>query len=316
MPKKILGILAAKNLVSQGYPFLESIYSFLNWGDELYIGDDSNDETYNVLTELSKNKRIKLFKLPWKNVTVGGAAIGLAYNDLIKTVKRKTGPDDFIYELQSNEVAHEDIYKELRSLPEEYPYYKGYFVPLNEMVGNYKIRDGTYRFRLAKADSNMSILGDGGRIELIRDVGPFKFIRDTAKTVLRYISPGMYSVRLFRYVTFDSRLKVPVLPNSIFRYSVIFPVNYIKKIEGHKNMYRDKKFMDVEKLLSLKSDTDKFYREVASTLCRTYVENKKTPVKIEEEKHPAIMKDIINSDRYVVREDLVNKIVQMDGATA
>ena len=50
---KIIGILAAKNLISQGYPFLEAIYSFLNWGDELYISDGySNDGTFDILSKL------------------------------------------------------------------------------------------------------------------------------------------------------------------------------------------------------------------------------------------------------------------------
>ena len=315
MKPKIIGIMAAKNLVSQGYPFLESIYSFLNWGDELYIGDDSSDETYAILGRIARNKRIKVFKLPWKNATKKGKAIGIAYNDLIKTVKRKARPDDFIYELQSNEIAHEDIYGELRDLPEQYPYYRGYFVPLKEMVGNYSVRDGTYRFRLAQARDDMAILGDGGRIDLIRDVRPLKFIGDTAKTVFRYISPGMYSIRTFRYLTFDNRIKVPVLSNSIFRYSVIFPVNYIKKVEGHKKLYQDKKFMDVEKLSRLKNAPDRFYLEIAGHLCRTYVENRKTPVKLGLEKHPAIMQGIINSDRYVVRSGLVEKIIKMGRIT-
>jgi hypothetical protein len=312
MKTKIIGVMAAKNLVSQGYPFLEAIYSFLNWGDELYVGDDSSDETYAILSRIAKNKRIKVFKLPWKNATKKGKAIGIAYNDLIKTVKRKVKPNDFIYELQSNEITHEDIYEEMRALPEQYPYYKGYFVPLKEMVGIYSIRDGTYRFRLAKASNNMAILGDGGRIDLIRDVSPLKFLGDELKTIFRYISPGMYSIRTFRYLTFDNRIKVPVLSNSIFRYSVIFPVNYIKKLQGHKKLYQDKKFMEVEKLYKLKNNPDRFYFKLASHLCKTYVENRKVPVKLEPEKHPEIMRGIINSDRYVIRSDLVENIIKMN----
>ena len=119
MTVKIVGILASKNLISQGYPFLESIYSFLNWGDELYISDDSNDGTYEILKRLAKNKRIHLYKYKWPELKEG-RAIGAAYNNLIQTVKKKTNNKGYVFELQANEVAHEKSYYKLRNLPEAY----------------------------------------------------------------------------------------------------------------------------------------------------------------------------------------------------
>ena len=43
-------------------PFLEVIYSFLNWGDKLYISDDSNDSTELILNKLTFSSKIKLYK--------------------------------------------------------------------------------------------------------------------------------------------------------------------------------------------------------------------------------------------------------------
>ena len=35
----IVGIMATMDVLSQGYPFLEAVHSFLSWGDELMVVD-------------------------------------------------------------------------------------------------------------------------------------------------------------------------------------------------------------------------------------------------------------------------------------
>ena len=41
----IVGIMATMDVLSQGYPFLEAVHSFLSWGDELVVVDGSSDGT-------------------------------------------------------------------------------------------------------------------------------------------------------------------------------------------------------------------------------------------------------------------------------
>ncbi len=46
---KIIGFIPTFNVLSQGYPFLEAIYSHLNVCDDIYILDASTDFTKRIL---------------------------------------------------------------------------------------------------------------------------------------------------------------------------------------------------------------------------------------------------------------------------
>ncbi len=53
---KIIGFMPTYNTLSQGYPFIEAIYSALNVCDKLYIIDGSNDGTEKYLKKYQKIK--------------------------------------------------------------------------------------------------------------------------------------------------------------------------------------------------------------------------------------------------------------------
>lgn len=333
MKRKIIGILAAKNLVSQGYPFLEAIYSFLNWGDELYVSDGySNDGTFDILSRLSKNKRIHLYRYRWPDLKKG-VSIGAAYNNLIETAKKRTGKQDYIFELQANEIAHEETYNNLRNLVEEYPQNKVFILPYNLFCWKY-ILSYDWRFRLIKAELNFKSLGDGMHLEPLKEVSTRTVIRDILVQMYRYKKHGQYYSRLFNLTVNRGKRKepssykiVPLYP-PIFRYNLLFPNNIIKKLKGHAELYKTKEydrkdmFYNMDNLfksnyekLSIKDVYYNFIKRYFNTIFidinnKTYTDIIKR-TELENLKHPEIMKSVINLYEYKVREELINKIIEI-----
>ena len=69
---------------------LSGFYSFLKWGDELYLGDDSNDGTETILDTIKLSNKIKLFKIKWPSdskLIAKGGVIAHVHNELLKNVK-------------------------------------------------------------------------------------------------------------------------------------------------------------------------------------------------------------------------------------
>ncbi|MCL4396819.1 hypothetical protein M1494_00530 [Candidatus Parvarchaeota archaeon] len=333
MKAKIIGILASKNLVSQGYPFLEAIYSFLNWGDELYISDGySNDGTYEILERLSKNKRIHIYRYRWPELKKG-ASIGAAYNNLIETAKKRVGKQDYIFELQANEIAHEESYNKLRNLIKEYQQTKVFVLPYNLFCWRY-ILNYDWRFRLIKANSYFKSLGDGMHLEPLNEVSVHTVIRDVIGQVYRYKKHGQYYSRLFNLTVNRGKRKEPALYQvvplypPIFRYNLLFPENIIKKLKGHSELYKTKEydrkdmFYDADNFL--KSNYKKlnvealYYNFIKRYFNSIFINiNNKSYLDIikrtelENIKHPKIMKDIINLYKYEPREEIINQIIKI-----
>ena len=64
MDHRSVCFMPSYNLFSQGYPFLEVIYSSLFVCDKMYIFDGSSDETSKILSML-RNERIKIARMEW-----------------------------------------------------------------------------------------------------------------------------------------------------------------------------------------------------------------------------------------------------------
>lgn len=324
MKAKIIGILAGKNLVSQGYPFLEAIYSFLNWGDELYISDGySNDGTYEILERLSENKRIHTYRYKWPELNKGGA-IAAAYNNLIVTAKHKADKNDYIFQLQANEVVHESKYIELRHLPEEYPKAKLFILPYNILCWKF-ILGYDWRSRFAKANEDIKSFGDGAFIETINEVTLRDALKDSLKGIYKLIKTGQYYFRLFNITANVSKRKPPALYKAyplyppVFRYSFIFPKNIEAKFSGHKNLwgtegYNGVKFENIIEQFHNKNGLEAAYFEFIKTLNlhndNTNYKDIIKRTKLQNLNHPSIMKDIINLYEYKIRESVIQKIIK------
>jgi glycosyltransferase involved in cell wall biosynthesis len=328
MERRIIGLLAVKNAVSQGYPFLESIYSFLNWGDELYISDgNSTDGTLEILKQLAKNRKIHLYNYNWPDLKKG-RAIGLAYTDLIKKTQRNAKKGDYLFELQANEVASEKTYDKLRNLPEEFDGIKMFILPYNEFCGKYLL-SFSWRMRLAKADNKIESLGDGMHLEILNEIPIRTFLKDMLLQSYRYFKDGEYYSKLF--FTSVARPKrrnpslykpIPLAP-PIFRYGLIFPKNMTQKISGHGKLYKTRNYIEnayktneMKELLEQQKDVKKFYTFFIKKYFNLLFKNEinhtfKDIIKrtnLEGLKHPEIMKPLLNKLEYPIRKELIEKI--------
>lgn len=323
---KIIGIMAIKNAVSQGYPFLEAIYSFLNWGDELYLADDSNDGTENIVYTLKQSNKIKLFKISWpsdKKFTGNGGVIAYVHSQLIKKIKLDYD-DAMIFYLQANEIAHEQAYTELRDLYKQYPDYLGYLFPYQIFVGPYMIQDATWRIRYANMHNKIKIFGDGTHMEVTKELSTINFLKEYLYEFYRYLSLREYYFRNFR--RFNRHYKLVYLSKPIFRYGIIFPDNIFLKMEGHAKVYNKiGLYKDLDTASSWPSylynlskskkykNIDEFYKLASDRMCKNDKEtNQRTGLASEPLlviDHPKIMLGLLGKEKYEPREDIIKKII-------
>ena len=326
--KKIIGIMAVKNAISQGYPFLEAIYSFLNWGDELYLGDDSNDGTETILHTIKLSNKIKLFKIKWPSdpkLIAKGGVIAHVHNELLKNVKLHN-KDAMVFYLQANEITHEDSYEELRNLYNLYPNYIGYLLPYQVFVGPYMIQDSTWRVRYASTKYNLRILADGTHMEIVDELSVSSFIKEYAYELYRYISLKEFYFRNFR--RFNKYYKLAYLSKPIFRYGIIFPKNVFSKMESHAKVYTK---INLYKNLNTANswpaylynlskgkkfdDVNEFYELASKNMCKYNSESEQKTGLASEPKyitnHPKIMAGLFKQEKYLPRKSVIDKIIKL-----
>ncbi len=321
MNNKIIGFTALKNPLSQGYPFLEAIYSFLNFGDKLYIIDgNSNDGTEKILEKLTKNKKIIISKKSWTSDKVSnkrGRVIGSMHEQALELIKmNETHENSYVFELQANEVVHEDCYAEFRIFVEQLSKIRAYILPYQLMVGD-RLIDFDWRIRLAKLNRNVAVHGDSTSLLILKDVNLKWFLSSMAALSYNYLKYRTLPMRFLRGYPNDI-LPVP-LSKSIFRYGRIFPQDIKRKLIGHKMVYtsisdtftKEEKFVD--KLLQKKISVSEFYRVLAYRLSENQRGNLivKNPIKIPKLKHPKIMQEVLHLNKYYPRSKLINAIIRL-----
>lgn len=318
MRPRVVGFTTLKNAVSQGYPFLEAIYSFLHIGDKLYILDgNSTDGTEEILERLSENKRIKIFKQEWPSDNGSnkkGRVLGLMHESALNLVKTHEKYDNtYVFELQANEIIHEDCYKEFETYLHNLCRLRGYILPYKIMVGD-RIIDFDWRIRLARLDKNISVHGDSTSLLIQKDVRLKWFISSIAALSYNYLRYKTIPMRFLRGYPNDI-LPIP-LSKAIFRYGRIFPQNINQKLAGHTKVYssmsdtftREAKF--TENILRRSNSTEKFYKLLAEKLSGDLNGNMvvKNPIKLSKSQHPKIMRDVLGLKNYVPRKSLISTI--------
>ena len=325
MDYKIVGISAIRNPLSQGYPFLESIYSFLNWGDKLYILDGfSNDGTQNILERLSKNKKIKIIKKEWdysKKYIKAGQTIGKAFDSALDVVKLKEGPKNYVFELQSNEIAHEQSHEELRQIPEYWPKFELYSLPYLRFSGPYFFTSAFF-MRLAKLNKNLRVLGDGTSFALTKDITLRKFIKNEARRFYWYKQfEKSYAFMLQRDIFRMMDMVLVPIHNPIFRYNWIFPKTIKEKFKSHSKVYGFDMYKNmyerIKKLEKKDLSVNEFYynlqKEFADEIGNKGGGNADHySIKyVDINKHPKIMRDLLNRKEYFVRENIIQEIQKL-----
>lgn len=312
-PHRIVCVMPSYNLLEQGYPFLEVIYSCLNVCDKMYVYDGSSDSTSKVLSKL-RNPRLIVLRGEWpfaKRNTKRGQVIAEVSNKALEEVRRREEREKtYIYYVQANEVFHEDTYSQIRLIPETYPNYRGYLLYYYGFYGNL-LRGEQFRLRMAPLSRHVKVIHDGWTMNVFGGfLKALKItVRHEAGSLLKYgrlddflwISNSMY-----RYVY----TKKPV-----FRYSLLFRSVVTKKLETHSSIFRDMKFYEMRSLADRLKDLndEDFWREMIKMSEKVQGSGKREfpRLSVSLEEHPKIMRPIIHSPTYELREEIIQEINEL-----
>lgn len=101
---RISGYTTTYNCVSQGYPFEASIRSMLQFCDEVCVVDGgSTDGTWERLKDLGDRVKIKQVKIDWDHPRFAYRSDGMQ-----KAAARRMCTGDFCWQMDSDEIVHED----------------------------------------------------------------------------------------------------------------------------------------------------------------------------------------------------------------
>jgi hypothetical protein len=213
----ISGFMILKNVVSQGYPFIEAIIAALPICDEFLISEGySSDKTWEALQILERKfpGKVRLFRDEWRGKTERGEILATMTN-LLK--QRCTG--SYCLYVQANEIIHESSLEEIKNLPVLYPDVEMFRLPFYSIMGSRLLWIVDFRRRLFKNKEYIISKGDA------YDVGydPKRF---------------MFRPRKLRdYLLYAKGEHTYYLPQPFYRYRAIFPVNYLKKLESRADLY-------------------------------------------------------------------------------
>lgn len=304
----ISGFMIAKNLLKQGYPFVEAIASALPICDEFLISDGySTDGTYEMLQKMAAlNKKIKISRYNWLK-TKSLNVLTDATNEV-----RKMCNFEYIFYVQANEIVPETDVASIKSLPEILPQAHTFCLPYLHLMGNQKWAE-QFRLRFSKNEPGIVAVGDawtlGPSKDFVRSVA-VKSLRNPRK-LIRYIGSGIEYAYANSFSNVCSR--AIYLPKPVFRYYSLFPRDFLEKSKNHAEMFGDPDFYRTINVLSDKTDDyDSFWREAANFF-RAELTGSNNPAfgAINREEHPKIMQDLISNtelNSYYVREKVLESI--------
>jgi len=117
--KTISGYTTTKNCIKQKYPFIESINSMLGFCDEVIVVDGgSTDGTWQALEVLAqKNIKLKvhLNERDWEHKRFA------VFDGEQKAYARKLCTSDFCWQMDSDEIVHENDYEKITNIINNFP---------------------------------------------------------------------------------------------------------------------------------------------------------------------------------------------------
>jgi hypothetical protein len=214
----ISGTLVVRNVVSQGYPFIEAVEAVLPICDEFLVSDGySTDRTWECLEALAGAypDRITLYRDDWVGATHGAEVVARMTNLLLDRCRGV-----YCLNVQANEVLHEQALEELRRLPELYPEIDLFALPFLNVMGGHLVWNSTFRCRLFRRSPGIRCRGDG------YDVGYARWAHLPELQQLAGLPrPG------------GSHIHYLVPP--FYRYRGLFPRGYLEKMAARIELMKD-----------------------------------------------------------------------------
>lgn len=152
------GYTHTHNVINHDYPWRESIMSMLNFCDEVIVLDGgSSDGTWEELQTMSKLQGegrliVKQFKRNWDDPRFA------IYDGQQKTIARTLCTKEWCWQMDVDEIVHEDDYKKIKPLLRQIPKsVKMISLPVIEYWGSEKIRIDVnpWKNRLSKNDPHI-----------------------------------------------------------------------------------------------------------------------------------------------------------------
>ena len=298
--------MIVKDVLEQGYPFVEAITSALPICDEFLISDGcSKDGTYEVLQKISSlNSKVKLYRHQWpskKDLTV------LA--DVTNEVRSKCR-FQYIFSVQANEVIHELSVPFIKALPSMLPLVETFSFPYIQLLSNYKFTE-EFRLRFSKNLPRIVATDDAWSLGLSRDFIRNKKLRSLAnpRRLSAHVTNGIW----YFYANLSRGLSKPIyLPKPIFRYWSLFPKNFLEKYQKHVELFQLPKLGKSFDILRSNVDHPEIFWSLGSKiLCEArFKPSLQYPQGydvVDRKDHPAIIQEFISNlhaDHYYVREEM------------
>jgi hypothetical protein len=199
-----------KNAIQNGYPFVETYASWLDYCDEIFILDGgSTDGTDIVLRQLTHlSAKFKLATAPWPRASEGGSAIALFTNECLNRVRERGRR--LLY-IQADEVLQADDRRRLADWRDGAVELTRYILFWNSFYTVLRLeRDGAAE-------------------------------RSTAWKAIRLFPAGARAISYGDGLSFrlDDDTPVTALDIEVFHYGWNFPVNILQKHVSHAGLYRD-----------------------------------------------------------------------------
>jgi glycosyltransferase involved in cell wall biosynthesis len=306
----ISGFMIVKDVLEQGYPFVEAIASALPICDEFLISDGcSEDGTYKVLEKISSlNSKVKVYRHRWPN-TKDISVLADVTNEV-----RSRCRFQYIFSVQANEVIHEQSAQFIKALPSMLPLIKTFSFPYIQLLSKYKFTE-EFRLRFSKNLPEIVAVSDAWTMGISKDFDRAKKLRALAypPRLSGYLSNGIS----FTYANpcYGPISRAIYLPKPIFRYWSLFPKNFLVKTQRHSNLFRlnARARLSFDALQSHVDDPATFWT-LSSKVFKQFKETIQYPEAygfVDVQDHPGIIQEIISNQQasqYYIREEMFELI--------
>jgi hypothetical protein len=236
---------------------------------------------------------------------------------------------EYILYIQANEVIHEKSWEYLRNIHEIWPVTWTFSLPFWWLVRDLWFGE-SYRLRMGRNIGILEAEVDVFSLGLKKTFMLKEFFKALVNPYYfaRIIYRGLHSI--YAYKKGSPRYSLPVvLPRPVFRYAVVYPLDYIRKMRGRLEFWKkdpsmasvEKRIQELEALALKEGDQDKIARRVLEMMRADTWKLGVPPslypdhmLKIPVEEHPKIMRELILDKEhraYYIREELYKIISEM-----